>query len=137
MNYGYVFTPVCHSVHRGGVSQHAMGQTPPSPGRQTPQEETRKTPPGRQTPPQEDPPEAVHARRYGQQASGTHPTGMHTCFYIKWMWSNTNKRIYIHFRINITHKSRTETSDCTKIKSVSQMAAFYCSQHWNYSNGCQ
>ena len=24
-------------------------------------------------------PHAVHAGRYGQQASGTHPTGMHTC----------------------------------------------------------
>ena len=24
-------------------------------------------------------PEAVHAGRYGQQAGGTHPTGMHTC----------------------------------------------------------
>ena len=27
-----------------------------------------------------DPPGAVHAGRYGQQASGTHPTGMHSCF---------------------------------------------------------
>ena len=25
------------------------------------------------------PPGAVHAGRYGQQAGGTHPTGMHTC----------------------------------------------------------
>ena len=25
------------------------------------------------------PPCAVHAGRYGQQAGGTHPTGMHTC----------------------------------------------------------
>ena len=24
---------------------------------------------------------AVHAGRYGQQAGGTHPTGMHTCFF--------------------------------------------------------
>ena len=24
-------------------------------------------------------PGAVHAGRYGQQAGGTHPTGMHTC----------------------------------------------------------
>ena len=30
MRLGNVFTPVCHSVHRGGcVSQHALGQTPP------------------------------------------------------------------------------------------------------------
>ena len=26
-------------------------------------------------------PGAVHAGRYGQQAGGTHPTGMHTCFF--------------------------------------------------------
>ena len=26
-----------------------------------------------------DPPEAVHAGRYGQQADGTHSTGMHSC----------------------------------------------------------
>ena len=25
------------------------------------------------------PPGAVHAGRYGQQAGGTHPTGMHSC----------------------------------------------------------
>ena len=31
------------------------------------------------TPPEQTPPRAVHARRYGQQAGGTHPTGMHTC----------------------------------------------------------
>ena len=33
------------------------------------------TPPGSGTPH----PRAVHARRYGQQADGTHPTGMHSC----------------------------------------------------------
>ena len=26
------------------------------------------------------PPSAVHAGRYGQQAGGTHPTGMQSCF---------------------------------------------------------
>ena len=34
-----------------------------------------------QTPPQDQVlPSAVHVGRYGQQASGTHPTGMHSCF---------------------------------------------------------
>ena len=28
------------------------------------------------------PPEAVHAGRYGQQADGTHSTGMHSCYLI-------------------------------------------------------
>ena len=27
-------------------------------------------------------PGAVHAGRYGQQAGGTHPTGMHTCYQV-------------------------------------------------------
>ena len=56
----------------GGVSAsvHA-GIQPPRGGDPHPQEKTltpRKTPPG-----------AVHAG-YGKQASGTHPTGMHTCY---------------------------------------------------------
>ena len=69
LGQGNVFTPVCHSVHRGGcvsqhamvrvcvfqhakgggcVSQHAMGQTPL--GRHTP---PGQKPPG-QTPPKKD-----------------------------------------------------------------------------------
>ena len=35
-------------------------------------------PPGADTPPR-----AVYAGRYGQQAGGTHPTGMHTCLFNK------------------------------------------------------
>ena len=74
---GYVFTGVCLSM--GGVCPIAWGVHPPprqnllragNPSRQT-------TP--RQTPPWADtPPCAVHAERYGQQAGGTHPTGMHS-----------------------------------------------------------
>ena len=67
----------------GGVSQHALGQTPPlgrhtppradnplgrHPSRQTPH---RYTPPPGQTP--SHPPPAT-------AADGTHPTGMHSCF---------------------------------------------------------
>ena len=38
------------------------------------------TPQGADTHPRSrEPPGAVHVRRYGQQAGGTHPTGMHTC----------------------------------------------------------
>ena len=48
---------VSYSVHKGGVCLWS-GQTPPL---------------GRH------PPFAVHAG-YGQQAGGTHPTGMHSCF---------------------------------------------------------
>ena len=38
-------------------------------------------------PPEQTPPCAVHAGRYGQQADGTHPTGMRTFIY---MLLNTN-----------------------------------------------
>ena len=79
------FTRVCLST--GG---RIPGQVPPGPG----------TPPGTRYPlgpgtpsmtkytlrdqvhspwDQVHPPGAVHAGRYGQQAGGTHPTGMHSC----------------------------------------------------------
>ena len=47
-----VFTRVCHPVH-GGMSALLHAGIPP--------------------------PGAVYAGRYGQQAGGTHPTGMHSC----------------------------------------------------------
>ena len=50
---GYVFTPDWHSVRRRGSAYR--GSRPP--------------------PPQSD------AMGYGQRAGGTHPTGMHSCFY--------------------------------------------------------
>ena len=89
----YVFTRVCHSVHGGGGGEyldrypppgqvHPLGQvhspagTPPWAG----------TPPGRYTPLGRYYPSgryiplgAVHAGRHGEQAGGTHPTGMHSC----------------------------------------------------------
>ena len=51
------------------------------PGADTSPRDQRQTQP---TPtPEETPvPCAVHAGRYGQQAGGTHPTGMHTCLCI-------------------------------------------------------
>ena len=55
----------CLSVHGGGVCPSACWDIPPTP---TPGTRGRHPPPG-----------AVHAGRYGQQAGGTHPTGMHTC----------------------------------------------------------
>ena len=67
LGQGYVFTRVCDSVHGGGGASVHAGKPP---GGRPPQEETRKTPLG-----------AVHAKRYGQQAGSTHPTGMHTCFH--------------------------------------------------------
>ena len=40
---GYVFTPVCHSVHRGGLPQCMLGCTPGTIGRHSPPQE--QTPP--------------------------------------------------------------------------------------------
>ena len=65
---GNVFTPVCHSVYMGGLPSHnAMGLAYPPPPNRTPRN---------QTPPRQD---TDNTTRYGQQAGGTHPTGMHTC----------------------------------------------------------
>ena len=65
--------------------------TPPPLGRYTPPwvgtPPWASTPPGQVNPPWAGkspqagtPPGVVHAGRYGQQAGGTHPTGMHSCF---------------------------------------------------------
>ena len=44
-------------------------------------------PPGtRYTPQAGTSPRAVHAGRYGQQAGGTHPTGMHSYSKCVWVW---------------------------------------------------
>ena len=87
---GYVFTPVCHSVHRGVCAPVHAGIHPqeadnPSPRKWYPPSQEADTP-RKQTPSQEadtprkqTPPNAVNAGIYGQQAGGTHPTGMHTC----------------------------------------------------------
>ena len=65
-----IFSEACtkNSVHMGWVSR----QTLPPPGADTPQEQTPPCP-------DQTPPGAVHAGRYGQQAGGTHPTGVHSC----------------------------------------------------------
>ena len=133
LGQGNIFTPVCHSVHRGEY----LGRYPPGPGtpprtKYTPQDQV--PPPGPGTPPRTrytsrdkvhplktsytpqdqlhppwdhvhppqtrytpgtryttrdqvpprpgTPPGAVHAGRYGQQAGGTHPTGIHSCFIV-------------------------------------------------------
>ena len=71
----------------GGVLPHCMlGYTPPPgtrgrhpPGEDTPQGHT--TPPGQRH--SAPPPGTVYAGRYGQQAGGTHPTGMQSCLLMK------------------------------------------------------
>ena len=81
---GYVFTRVCHSGV-GVICLSACWDT--SPQEQTPDSQEQKpqsqeqAPPGAGTPQEHTPPGAVHAGRYGLQAGGMHPTGMHSCFF--------------------------------------------------------
>ena len=104
MGQGNIFSSMCQEFcsQGGGVpgQVHPLGQvqplagtpprqvhpqagTPPTLGRYTPPRQVHPscTPPlGRYTPWQEQPPPgAVYAGRYGQQAGGMHPTGMHSC----------------------------------------------------------
>ena len=71
----------CLSVH-GGVYPIACWDT------HTPDQ--RQIPPWEQTPPwRRHLPLAMHAGRYCQQADGTHPTGMHSCFiFFFWILEN-------------------------------------------------
>ena len=59
-------------------SRHPQDQAPPL--EQTPMG-SRQPPPGPGTPWEQTPPGAEHARRYGQRAGGTHPTGMQSCLF--------------------------------------------------------
>ena len=81
-----IFSVACvkNSVHRGSTwagtpprQVHPPWPSTPPLGRYTPLGQVH--PPGRYTPRAGTPPRAVHAGRYGQQAGGTHPTGMHSC----------------------------------------------------------
>ena len=98
---GYVFTPVCHSVHRRGVclsacwdtispeqtppwtrhtprDQAPLEQTPPPPGPGSPQS---RPPLGADTPREQTPlPRPGTPRQTTTVADGTHPTGMHSCY---------------------------------------------------------
>ena len=70
----FLHLSVRHSVHSGAVN--ACWDTPPD-----------QAPPWSRAPPEipvgpGTPLCAVHAGRYGQQAGGTHPTGMHSCYLI-------------------------------------------------------
>ena len=106
LGQGNVFTPVCHSVHRGVGLPNPLPDTDPP--RQTPWMQTslgwtdpppdadsaRCRPPGLGRPPWggADPPSMQTLpdadprgladqvpSRYCRQVGGTHPTGMHTC----------------------------------------------------------
>ena len=69
---GNVFTPVCHSVHRERGSTHPTDADPPIECR----------PPGGRPPYADVPPSRYtwDSTGYSQQAGGTHPIRMHTCY---------------------------------------------------------
>ena len=72
---GYVFTPVCYSVHRGCVSQHAMGQGGLHPLDTHSGQKPPWTPPD--TPGQiPQPPVEMTI-----EAGGTHLIGMQSCYF--------------------------------------------------------
>ena len=74
---GYVFTRVLSFCPQG--EEYLAGKPP---GRYTPPDQVQ--PPGLGTPPEQVAPPGTGtppgAGRYGQQAGGTHPTGMHSCW---------------------------------------------------------
>ena len=92
LGQGNVFTPVCHSVHRGRGSAQPPGCRPLYPWMQTPSHlesdaprmqtplplDANPLPPGIRCPPDADPP-WMQTSQYSQQAGSTHPTGVHTC----------------------------------------------------------
>ena len=86
------FTRVCDSVHRGGLPHCMLGYTTLPRSRHPPGVDC---PPGPDSPgadpPEQTPLGAVHAGRYGQQAGGTHPTGMHTCFALEILKTPDNR----------------------------------------------
>ena len=73
---GYVFTGVCLST--GGLWQTPPWADHPPPLGQTPHHWADHPPLGRH-PPTSPPPPVQCMLGYGQQAGGTHPTGMHSC----------------------------------------------------------
>ena len=82
MGQGNVFTPVCHSVPRDVWPEQTTPWADTPPGRHP--FPLRRHPPGQTPPwpdtPQADTPSVQCMLRYGQQAGGTHPTGMQSCF---------------------------------------------------------
>ena len=61
---GNIFTPVCHSVHRGGLLQCMLGYHPPGPDPTPPEPDPRdQTPPGADAPQSRPPREAASSVR--------------------------------------------------------------------------
>ena len=97
LGQGYVFTGVCDSVHKGGVSASVHTGIPHHPGsrhhpradppgsrhplEQTPPPGSRHPP--KQTAPRSRPPTTEHAGRYSKCVGGMHPTRMQSCYHLQ------------------------------------------------------
>ena len=81
LGQGNAFTPVCHSVW--GVYPTSLDVDPlpldADPPGVDPHPQIQIPSPLDADPWDADPPDADPPPRYGQQAGGTHPTGMHNC----------------------------------------------------------
>ena len=84
LQQGNVFTPVCHSVHRGCITA-CTGADTRLLGRHIP-EYTGPPPPwadiSQHALGQTAPPARHHLGQTATAADGTHPTGMHSCFHL-------------------------------------------------------
>ena len=70
-------TPGEQTHNPWGADTQPLGSRHTTPGEQTP---SGSRPPRADPPDQAQPPCAMHAGRYSQQAGGTHPTGMQSCW---------------------------------------------------------
>ena len=113
---------------------HRVVVVHPPPDRYTPQAGTPPwadtpragTPPGRYTPLgrhplDRHPPRQVHPRD-GQWAGGTHPTGMHSCFYGQWVWRNLPMKISRSER----HWKKHNTGLRNTMSGMSYKTIYYC-----------
>ena len=83
LGQGHIFSSVCQEFCSGGSAPLHAGIHLPEAGRDPPGADTPSgaDPSVEQTPPgSRHHPCIVQAGRYGQQAGGTHPTWMHTCY---------------------------------------------------------
>ena len=133
---GHVFIPVCQSF----CSQGGAGSASVHAGIVDP---TRSRHPLRaDTPATDTPPCAVHAGRYGQQAGGTHPIGMHTCCLEKitfgeyskldrYRWSKCmqHSSCCIYQKMGVAHDSRTDPE--LGLRSQTLNSGYCSSSYWD------
>ena len=160
LRQGNIFAPVCHSVHKGGsASVHAgitspqeqtsprntqpllstpQDQAPPrsrspSPREHTPWDQATPREPGTPLPPEQAPPCAVHAGRYGQQAGGMHPTWMQSCFLCKrFIELSALKYEYCSFHIMSKFMSSTRAHSEASYYALVIIFSKYSSFHFGF-----